>query len=94
MKLQLCIVGCGNYARTVLGMLGDVSEDFDFYFASRDAQKAKTYCEEFGGIDYFGSYEEAAADTRIEAMYFLTPHDLHLPNAQLASLHSKHALAE
>jgi len=94
MRLQLCIVGCGNYARTVLGMLGDVSEDFGFYFASRDEQKAKAYCEEFGGIDYFGSYEEAAADTRIEAMYFLTPHDLHLPNARLAARHSKHILME
>ena len=71
-----------------------MTEHFGFYFASRDAQKAKDYCEEFGGIDYFGSYEEAAADPRVEALYFVTPHDLHLPNAEMAARHSKHILME
>ena len=94
MRLHLCIVGCGEYARTVLGHTGDMTEHLGFYFASRDAQKAKDYCEEFGGIDYFGSYEEAAADPRVEAMYFVTPHDLHLPNAEMAARHSKHILME
>ena len=59
MKLSLCIVGCGRYAGVVLNEIQDMTDEFDFYFASRDLSKAKSYCERFGGIDYFGSYEEA-----------------------------------
>ena len=43
---------------------------------------------------YFGSYEEAALDPRIQAMYFFTPHDLHLENVKLAARHGKHILLE
>ncbi|MCH7746137.1 MAG: Gfo/Idh/MocA family oxidoreductase, partial [Chloroflexi bacterium] len=43
---------------------------------------------------YFGSYEEAASDPRVDALYFFTPHNLHLENALLAARHSKHILME
>ena len=94
MKLPLCIVGCGAYAETVLGNTTDVAGSFDFYFASRDRDKARSYSERFGGAGYFGSYEEAAASPDVEAMYFLTPHGLHLDNALMAAAHSKHVLME
>ena len=94
MKLPLCIVGCGTYAATVLDDTADVAGSFDFYFASRDRDKAARYCERFGGAGYFGSYEEAAASPGVRAMYFLTPHDLHVDNALMAAAHSKHALVE
>ena len=43
---------------------------------------------------FFGTYEEAAMDPRVEALYFVTPHHLHLENAQLAARHGKHILVE
>ncbi len=94
MTLSLCIVGCGNYARFVLDAVHDMGDEFDFYFASRDEGKAREYCERYGGAGYFGGYEDAAADPRIEALYFFTPHDLHLDNARLAAKHAKHILVE
>ena len=94
MKLSLCIVGCGEYARTVLHGIYDMTEDIQLYFASRDVEKARDYCETYGGQGFFSSYEEAARDSRVEAMYFLTPHHLHLENAALAARHSKHILME
>ncbi len=94
MKLSLCIVGCGGYARSVLDEIHDLTDDFALYFASRDLNKAREYSETFHGEGYFGSYEEAAADPRVEALYFFTPHDLHLENAKLAARHSKHVLME
>ena len=36
MKLALCIVGCGRYADAVLNDIHEMTDEFDFYFASRD----------------------------------------------------------
>jgi predicted dehydrogenase len=94
MTLSLCIVGCGSYARSVLNVVHDMTDEYEFYFASRDGAKAKEYCESFGGAGYFGSYEGAAADPRVQAMYFFTPHDMHPENVRLAARHSKHVLVE
>ena len=94
MKLSLCIVGCGRYADAVLTEIHDMTDEFDFYFASRDLSKAKAYSERFGGIDYFGGYEEALSDPRVQAAYFFTPHHVHLENARLAARHGKHILME
>ena len=94
MKLSLCIVGCGRYADVVLNEIHELTDEFDFYFASRDLQKARDYCERFDGTDYFGSYEEALADPRVQAAYFFTPHHVHLENTRLAAGHGKHVLME
>jgi predicted dehydrogenase len=94
MTLSLCIAGCGRYARSVLDSVGDMTDEFDFYFASRDEAKAREYCDTYGGAGYFGGYEKAAADPRIEAIYFFTPHVMHPENARMAVGHSKHVLME
>jgi predicted dehydrogenase len=94
MKISLCIMGCGGYAKSVLSEISDMTDLFDFYFASRDRDKAKAYCEQFGGSGYYGSYKEAAADSKIDAMYFFTPHHLHLEHATLAAGSSKHIMME
>ena len=93
-RIPLCIAGCGEYARTVLDDIHDMTDVVELYFASRDLLKAKAYSDDYGGSGYFGSYEEAALDPRIQAMYFLTPHDLHLENVKLAASHGKHVLLE
>ena len=36
MKLAMCVIGCGGYAKTVLNDIYDMTEEFDLYFASRD----------------------------------------------------------
>jgi predicted dehydrogenase len=94
MTLSLCIAGCGGYARSVLNAVSDMTDEFKFYFASRDESKARAYCDTYDGAGYFGGYEEAAADPRVEAMYFFTPHDMHLGNARMAAGHGKHVLME
>ncbi|MCI0840998.1 MAG: Gfo/Idh/MocA family oxidoreductase [Chloroflexi bacterium] len=94
MKISLCIMGCGDYASKVLDEISDMTDLFDFHFASRDSSKAEAYCNQYGGAGYYGSYEDAAADPSIDAMYFFTPHHLHLENASLAADNSKHILME
>ena len=93
-RLSLCIVGCGKYAHTVMEYIGDMTGDIEFSFASRDIDKARQYCEQYAGSAYYGSYEDAASDPRVDAMYFITPHDLHLENARLAAKYGKHVLME
>ena len=92
--LPLCIVGCGGYAKIVLDDIHDMTDVVQLYFASRNPDKAKKYNADYRGSGYFASYEEAAEDPRIKAMYFFTPHDVHVENVKLAAQHGKHILLE
>ena len=94
MTVSLCVAGCGRYARRVFGGLRTRPEGLRLYFASRDEAKARRFNEEFGGSGHFGSYEDAAASPEIDALYFTTPHHVHVENARLAAHHSKHILIE
>ncbi len=71
-----------------------LSGEVDLYFASRDLGRAEEYAARFNGIDAFGSYEEAVADPRVEAVYVCTPHHLHREHASLAFRAGKHVLVE
>ena len=99
MGLGLCVVGCGQFARTFVKAIRSFDAwgpdgGPDLFFASRDRKRAAAYCRRFKGRDYFGSYEEAAADPRVQAMYLCTPHHLHVEHALLAAHRSKHILVE
>jgi predicted dehydrogenase len=93
-KLGLCVIGCGGFARTFADAMRSLSGELDLYFASRDAARAQAYAAEFGGAGFFGSYADAAADSRVEALYICTPHHLHLEHAKLAADAGKHLLIE
>ncbi len=94
MRLRLCVIGCGGFARTFATSLANARDQVELYFASRDYGRAKSYCAEFGGARAFGSYEAAAADPRIQALYICTPHHLHLEHARIAANAKKHILLE
>ena len=93
-KLALCVVGCGSFALTFARSIQEVRSEIDLFFASRDAGRAQDYCRHFQGQGWFGSYESAAADPGVEAMYLCTPHYLHREHAELAAQHGKHILVE
>ncbi len=94
LSLGLCVLGCGSFAavfaRAVSGLPGEV----DLYFASRDVARAWEYASRFGGRGAFGSYEDAVADPRVDAVYVCTPHHLHREHASLAFRAGKHVLVE
>ena len=94
MKLSLCVIGCGDFARTFAESVTVTRDRVKLFFASRDYARAKAYSDEFDGAGAFGSYEDAANDPRIEALYICTPHHLHLEHAQLATRAKKHILLE
>jgi predicted dehydrogenase len=94
MSLKLCVVGCGNFARIFSGEMQSIAGEVDLSFASRDAQRASEYADNFNGKASFGSYEAAAADPDVEAMYLCTPHHLHREHVALAAAAGKHILVE
>ncbi|MCS5669870.1 MAG: Gfo/Idh/MocA family oxidoreductase [Dehalococcoidia bacterium] len=94
MKLRLCVIGCGGFARIFAESLAAERDRVDLYFASRDLGRAKAYSDEFGGLGSFASYEDAAANPDIDAVYVCTPHDLHLEHTLLATAANKHILLE
>ncbi len=94
MKLGLCVLGCGSFARIFAEFLLGGRDEVELYFASRDYARAQAYSAELGGEGAFGSYEEAVSDPRVEAVYICTPHDLHLEHARLAAAAKKHILVE
>lgn len=94
MKLGLCVVGCGSFAKTFASSIQPLLPQINLYFASRDLAKAQVYSQMFDGAGAFGSYAEAAGDTRVEAMYLCTPHYLHPEHTALAASAGKHILLE
>ena len=94
MKLGLCVIGCGSFARTFASAIQGELNEIDLYFTSRDAARAASFAAEYGGTGSFGSYESAVADGRVEAVYICTPHHLHLEHARLAASEGKHILIE
>src|SRR5712691_3447590 len=94
MKLALCIVGCGQFARTFVQGMQPLRDEIDLFFASRDLERARAYAAQFQGCGAFGSYAAAAADPRVEAMYLCTPHHLHQAHVALPAQAGKHILVE
>ena len=94
MKLSLCVVGCGSFAKTFAQAMEPLRDEIDLYFASRDLGRAEAYAQSYHGRAAFGSYEEAAADPRVQAMYLCTPHHLHREHALMAAGTGKHILVE
>ncbi len=94
MKLSLCISGCGNFAKTFARAMDVLRDEVELFFASRDLRRAEDFAEAHGGSGAFGSYEEAAADPRVQAMYICTPHHLHREHAVMAARAGKHILVE
>ena len=94
MVLSLCVVGCGEFARTFARAMQSIPDQVQLLFASRDSQRAADYSAQFNGIGHFGSYQAAAADPRVDAMYICTPHYLHLEHGSMATAAGKHLLVE
>ena len=94
MSFGLCVLGCGAFARVFAESIAELRSEIDLYFASRDLARAREYAGHFNAADAFGSYADAAADSRVDALYVCTPHHLHREHVALAARNGKHALVE
>ena len=93
-SIGLGIVGCGRFATFHARAARRLGGSVRIAFASRDPARAEMYRRRFGGFAAFGSYEDAAADPRVDALIVCTPHHLHEAHARLAAENGKAILLE
>lgn len=78
----------------VLEAAGDGVPATALFFASRDRARAEEYRRRLDGAGAFGSYEDALADERIEAVLIATPPQSHMELALRALEAGKHVIVE
>lgn len=57
-------------------------------------KKQKEFADEFGMPAYYGSYEELAADERLDLIYVATPHSRHFEDCMLCLKNGRNVLCE
>lgn len=62
--------------------------------ASRSAERAQAFADEFGIPRVYGSYRQLAADPQVDAVYVCSPNNLHAEHVRLCLQHGKHVLCE
>jgi predicted dehydrogenase len=93
-KVNLCILGCGSVARLHSRVARTLKSRVNLWYASRSMEKAEEYNNKFNGAGAFGSYEEACADPRVDAVFICTPHARHVEHVRLAAAGNKAVIIE
>jgi predicted dehydrogenase len=94
-KIGWGILGCARIARKALipGIQGSAGSTL-VGLASRDAQKAREWADEFGIAKHYRSYEELLSDRDIQAVYIPLPNELHKHWTIAAARAGKHVLCD
>lgn len=76
-KVRLASVGLGRWARVLArgAQRGDAVELYSCF--SRDEERRRAFCAEFGIARSAGTYEELLADPEVEGVIVTTPNDTH-----------------
>lgn len=88
------IVGPGSIANRFANAVKNVVGAEVTAVASRSADRAKAFADKHQIPNSFGSYEEMADSTVVDAVYIATPHPFHKPCAELFLNAKKHVLCE
>ena len=92
--IELAFLGCGGITRTHSRTLARFRGEVRCHYASRDPARAAAFAAGHPGAIAFGSYAEAIADPRIDAVLVATPPDSHLPLVLEALAGGKHVIVE
>ena len=92
--VDLAFLGCGGITRTHSRTLARFRGEVRCHYASRDPARAAAFTARHRGAGAFGSYAEAIADPRIDAVLVATPPDGHLALVLEALAAGKHVLVE
>jgi predicted dehydrogenase len=92
--LHLAFLGCGFITRVHSRHLKALRADIVCSYASREKSKAEAFCREWRGERAYGSYEDAIADPRIDAVLVAVPPRFHLELTLGALEAGKHVLVE
>lgn len=93
-KINVAIMGAGNIAGTMALTLNKMKTVRCYAVGSRNKDKAVEFARKFGCKKAYGSYEELAADKKVDLVYIATPHSEHYENARLCIENGKAVLCE
>jgi len=89
----ILIIGCGAAARLhshTLRRVGGV----ELFYASRDRNRAESYCRRYGGRGAFGSYDAGLAEGGVDVALIATPTVTHRELALQSLQAGKHVIVE
>ncbi len=94
-KLKFGILGTGFITEKFISAAAALSDEIEIRaVASRTKERATEFAKMHEIPMAYGSYEELAADSEIDAIYIGTPHHIHLDNIRLCAEYGKHILCE
>src|ERR1700691_5334471 len=93
-KLNWGILGAGTIAKTFAKGVARSKTGRVIAIASRSAQKANQFGDEFAIPNRHGDYAALLADPQVQAVYIATPHPMHVEWVIKAAEAGKHVLVE
>lgn len=88
------ILGCGGIAVRMARVLSGEPDAQIIAVAARDLKRAEAFAKEYGAETAYGSYEELARDSRVDAVYIATIHPTHAAAIELCLRAGKAVLCE
>jgi predicted dehydrogenase len=88
------IIGPGKIAEKFAAAIQNMPNSVLHGVASRDIERARQFAEKYKASKSYGSYEELACDSGIDAVYIATPHTFHRDHALLCLENKKPVLCE
>lgn len=88
------IIGPGRIAKKFANAVEKISDASIYAIASRSSSDPEQLKKTFLAEKYYSSYEELAADTKVDAIYIATPHRFHYENSRLCLEAEKPILCE
>lgn len=92
--MKIGILGAGRIAGKFANTMNQVPEAECWAVASRSAERAAAFAEQWGFAKSFGTYEEMLSDPELELVYVATPHSHHYEHMKLCLEYGKHVLCE
>ena len=92
--IRIGIIGAGKIAHKMARTISQVNKATGYAIASRNLSNARTFAEDYGFENAYGSYQELVEDPKVDLVYIATPHSFHYEHAKLALNHGKHVLCE
>ncbi len=93
-KVNVGILGTGNIASVMASTIESMKGVKLYAAASREKVKADVFAGKHGCKKAYGSYEELAADKKVDLIYIATPHSEHFSNAKMCIEYGKPVLCE
>ena len=92
--MKIGILGAGKIAHSTVPAMIALDEIECYAVASRSAEKAQKFAEQYGFQKAYGCYEEMLSDPEVELVYVATPHSHHYEHMMLCLTHGKSVLCE